>query len=73
MSTSSRARTERRGRPRLDIPTEAIKEAVRARGNVMRAAADLAIEYGNCSAGYIHNRFRDEGMTLDDVLAEGVE
>ena len=65
MSTSSRARTERRGRPRLDISTELIKDAVRYRRKVAWAAEDLG-----CSAGYIHNRFKDLGITVDDVLAE---
>ena len=66
MSTTSRQKTERRGRPRLNISTEAIKESVRQRRNIAWAAGDLG-----CSAGYIHNRFKDEGLTLDDVLGDG--
>jgi len=54
---------ELRGRPRLNIETSAILEAVRRHGHLMAATRELG-----CSDAYIHVRFKKEGLTLTGVL-----
>ncbi len=53
-----------RGRPRLDLDLDVIIEAVRRHGKVLRAATELG-----CSDAYIHQRFKEAGLTLQTLLA----
>ena len=52
-----------RGRPRLNLDLPVILEAVRRHGQVMTAAREM-----DCSDAYIHVRFKQTGLTLEDVL-----
>ncbi|MDO8750679.1 MAG: hypothetical protein Q7K03_06000 [Dehalococcoidia bacterium] len=52
-----------RGRPRLDLELDVIIEAVRRHGKVLRAAHELG-----CSDAYIHQRFKEAGLTLQGIL-----
>lgn len=57
-----------RGRPRLDLELDAIIEAVRRHGKVLRAATELG-----CSDAYIHQRFKEAGLTLQGILEDSIK
>jgi hypothetical protein len=57
-----------RGRPRLNIPLNAILDSVRRHGTVMGAARQL-----QCSDAYIHGRFKGIGLSLRQVLDATLE
>lgn len=57
-------KNELRGRPRLDLPLEAIVEVVRRHRQVVAAARHLG-----CSPAYIHGRLKGARLTLREVLA----
>ena len=52
-----------RGRPRLDIPLEVIVQTLRQERYVARAAQIIG-----CSRGYIYNRLKAAGLSLQQVL-----
>ena len=52
-----------RGRPRLNIPLDDILAAIRETGYVLRAARKLG-----CSDAYIHQRLKEVGLSLREVL-----
>ena len=52
-----------RGRPRLNIKFEDIIDAVQRHRQVVAAARELG-----CSDAYIHQRLKEKGLTLRDVL-----
>lgn len=53
-----------RGRPRLSLTVDQVLEAVRRLGTVTAAGQELG-----CSGGYIHARFKELGLTLNQVLS----
>ncbi len=56
-------KTTMRGRSRLDLDLNRILAAVRRHRQVLAAARELS-----CSDAYIHVRFKQEGLTLGQVL-----
>lgn len=54
---------EMRGRPRLGLTLLVILRALRKERTITGAARVL-----RCSAGYIHGRLREEGLSLQEVL-----
>jgi hypothetical protein len=56
------------GRKRLNIPLKNVCEALQARRSVVEVANEL-----NCSQGYIYNTLKANGMTLKEVIRNGVK
>ncbi len=54
------------GRKRLNIPLKNVCEALQAHRSVAAAANEL-----NCSQGYIYNRLKEAGLSVQEVLGSG--
>ena len=52
-----------RGRPKLNLDLERVFEEVRCHGQILAAAREP-----DRSQGYIHERLKEEGLTLRDAL-----